>query len=491
MPRFGGRPVLSESKDAFMLNTTRALVIAGLLLTSANLPADAAIPQNVTFRNFFKSGTDSLIFNRPLLVRPYPAEDSAFVVLQQNGKILTVRWLDGSWKKTDSATLVVTGGTSGGNEQGLLGFAFHPNYRANGKYYVYYITASGGIDLLAERVAGTSLRPATSDAQRTLMRVTDPYSNHNGGTIAFGNDGYLYFGIGDGGDGGDPGNRAQNKDELLGKFHRLDVDGPDAFPADTTRNYAIPASNPFKDSTSYKPEIWATGVRNPFKWSFHPVTGELWAGDVGQNNYEEITRVPKGANLGWKIREAAFCYNASSCGSAGLTPPALTISRGHGYSITGGVFFVGNPAGAFHETYLFGDYGTGNVWATRVSGTNLIDSTLVGSVNKVASFDLDRRGRVLATSIGTGSGQTLNSNSGRVLVLESPDMQLSGNVGVRHSVRPGIRMISLSDVCRNPQDYRIQGLDGRRVAGKYPGIVLVRKKGSAEPAQLLSLDGAL
>lgn len=468
---------------------------AAALLLCAAAASTAPLPTTVTIRNYFKVGNDSLTFNRPVMVKPYPGEDSAFVVLQQSGQILTVRWNGTAWRRTDTATITVTGGTSGITEQGLLGFAFHPQYLTNRKYYVYYITGGGTaqnpwIDRLVERTAGVSGRPATSDAQRTLSRIADPYDNHNAGTIGFDKEGYLVYAIGDGGpgSGGDPQRRSQNPDSLLGKFMRLDVDSPDAYPSDTTRNYAIPATNPFKDSAGYRPEIWARGLRNPWKWTFHPVTGEIWAGDVGQDLYEKITKVPKGGNLGWSIMEANSCFNhdgsftspLSSCNTAGIKQPALALPHTTATCITGGTFFIGNPSSAFDGTYIFGDHGKHTVWAARVQGDTLVDLTQIGSVNKVASFDRDREGRVLATSISPSTGFGISSNIGRVLVLESPDMTLAP-VSIRHE-RAGLAAsaIRLEALRLHPERFTIVGLDGREVRGKPSGTFLVIEK--ANPA---------
>lgn len=464
--------------------------IARIFLTSAVLAAlvgatvaEAALPYSVTFRNFFGSMT----FNRPLHFVPYPGQDSAYVVLQQNGKIITVRRVNNDWAKTDSAVFSVLNGTSGGNEQGLLGFAFHPNYNSNGKYYIYYI-ASGpgnGFDVIAERTADLTRRPKSEDAQRTILKLTDPANNHNGGTIAFGADGYLYFGLGDGGDGGDPQNRAQNLDSLFGKFLRLDVNGADDYPADTTRNYAVPADNPFVGQAGRRPEIWAYGVRNPYRWAFHPTNGQLWVGDVGQDAVEEISRVTKGANMGWKVREGNSSYSTcSSCNIAAMTPAVIAINQPTAQSITGGTFFTGNPASLYHDVYIFGDYVTDSIWAARIVNDSVTERVRLGLINNIVSFNRDHQGRVFAITLSNTSG--VQTNNGIVYVLESTDMA-PGPVGLRPGRRPGVRALTLADVRRNPGAYRVTGLDGRAIpaGARFTGAVLVRENGSAEPAQLI------
>ncbi len=470
-------------------------LFAGAFITSA---LAAPLPTTVTLRNFFRNGTDSLTFTRPVLVKPYPAEDSAFIVLQQAGQILTVRWTAGAWRRTDTATVTVLNGANGIDEQGLLGFAFHPNFAQNRKYYIYFVggTTSKRFDVLAERTAGLSLRPTTSDPQRTLFSLSDPYDNHNAGTLGFDAEGYLLLGIGDGGTvQGDPENRAQNKASHFGKFLRFDVNGPDAYPDDTTRNFAIPSTNPFKDSVGVLPEIWAYGARNPWKWSFHPTTGEIWLGDVGQDTWEKITRVPKGANLGWRLREGPDCFNPKTgCPSEGILPPVRSISHTEASCIVGGVFFTGASTAAYNGTYIFGDHGSYRIWASRVENGKLIDttSTVIASVNKLVSIDRDRQGRILATSISPTDGFQIISNIGRVFVLESPDMQL-GTTSLRPARRPGIKAITVADLLRHPENYTVKSLDGRLLrsgsngVGNFRGTALVQKKGSQEPAELLPL----
>ncbi len=476
-----------------MTNASRLLPAAAMTLLSALAATGQTIPNNVTIRNFFKSGNDSLTFNRPVLVKPYPAEDSAFVVLQQNGRVVTVRWDAGLWRKTDSASVTVLNGTSSINEEGLLGFAFHPDYMQNRKYYVYFVggTAQARLNVLAERTAGESLRPATGDAQRTILRITDPYDNHNGGTIGFDSEGHLVLAIGDGGTTqGDPQNRAQNRDSLHGKFLRLDVDSPDAYPSDTTRNYAIPATNPFKDSANIRPEIWALGLRNPWKWSFHPVTGEIWVGDVGQSTWEEISRVPKGSNLGWRIREGIGCFNPSTnCQSlsAGFQAPALALPTSQATCITGGTFYKGDPASPFDGAYIFGDHGSHRVWAARVQGDSLVNLTQIGSVNKVVSFDRDRQGRILATTISPTTGFIISSNIGRVLLLDSPDMppvSISGRSPNGAEARPAITWAMIR---ANPGRYVVTTLDGKTVRGVPSGAFIVRDRVAGGSPRLMSV----
>lgn len=295
----------------------------------------------------------------------------------------------------------------------------------------------------------------------------------------------MYVGIGDGGSGGDPEARAQNLDSLLGKIHRLNVDSADAFPSDTTRNYAIPSDNPFVGQGTAKAEIWAYGLRNPWKWSFHPTTGKLWVGDVGQDAQEEISLVPKGGNMGWKIREGNSCYSPSSgCTSVGLVPAKISIPQPTAQSITGGVFFVGNPSAAFNGTYIFGDYVTDSIWAARLVNDSVVERIRLGTINTISSFNLDNQGRVFA----------LNVDNAIINILESPDMTLAP-VSVRNGKRTGLRdnlkPLRVSDLMRDPGSYELRGIDGSVLyglsRGTPSGVAWVRKKGSAQAPQLIAI----
>lgn len=469
-----------------------AFLSAFALLGAGGAPVASAqtIPNTVTIRNFFKSGSDSLTFTRPVALVPYPASvaaDSAYIVIQANGRIMTVGRKNNAWAKTDSAVMTVSGGTSNGNEQGLLGFAFHPRFTTNRKYYVYYIASgstAGGFDMLAERTADSTLRPHSTDPMRTLLRVTDPYNNHNGGTLAFDSAGYLFLGIGDGGNGGDPQNRAQNTDSLLGKMLRFDVDGADAFPSDTTRNYAIPADNPFVGQPGYKPEIWAYGLRNPWKWSFDALTGKLWLGHVGQDKWESATLVAKGDNLGWRTVEGSHCYSPSTgCTMTGFHLPFFTYPHTGGGDTTGnciigGYVYRGDPASPYYGLYFMGDNGNGRVWAVRTDGVSKQDYRLVGTVSSLTSFAEDARRRLFALSQG-----------GSVYILESPDMNPSVALrSARADRRGGAPAIRMDDVLRNPGGYLLRDLGGRALRAVPSGIFFAVDR--AHPAAATLLTGA-
>jgi glucose/arabinose dehydrogenase len=248
------------------------------------LGACADSPGHVGLRDFFEG---QIAFDRPVFFAQVPGKENHYLVLEQHEGKASVAVFD---QGKGSKRLFVQVQVARANEMGLLGFAFHPRFAENRKYYLHY-NPDLRTSLIEERVADSSLISDAGGRPREILRIRQPYANHNGGTIAFGpKDGFLYLGFGDGGSGGDPENRAQNPMNLLGKFLRIDVDRPAP-----GKGYSVPIDNPFVGKSGYRPEIWAMGVRNPWKWAFHPKTGELWMGDVGQGTgewagYEEISR---------------------------------------------------------------------------------------------------------------------------------------------------------------------------------------------------------
>jgi glucose/arabinose dehydrogenase len=263
---------------------------------------------------------------------------------------------------------------SNGGEQGLLGLAFHPLYETNGKFYVIYTAprsgdSNGSVLTLRQYTVSTS-NPDLANAASgvTLLTIDHPtYTNHNGGTLAFGSDGYLYWSTGDGGSGGDPFNNAQNLNSLLGKILRLDVD--------SASPYAVPASNPFfSDPNPNKKLIWAYGLRNPWRMSFDRLTHDLYIGDVGQNAREEVNfqpaSSPGGENYGWRVMEGSLCYNPSSgCDRANKVLPVVEYDHSLGCSVTGGYVYRGTEFASLQGYYLYGDFCSGRVWAIRNSAS--------------------------------------------------------------------------------------------------------------------------
>ena len=277
-----------------------------------------------------------------------------------------------------------------GNEQGLLGLAFHPDHRSNGRLFVNYNRREDGATVVAEYTRQAGNKEISAETERVLMVVPQPYLNHNGGMLAFGPDGFLYIGRGDGGSKGDPQNRAQNPQEWLGKILRIDVD--------RDRPYGIPPGNPYA-SGGGRPEIFALGIRNPWRFSFDRVTGMLWLADVGQYKWEEIDLVVAGGNYGWRIMEGTHCYNPEDgCNPDGLTFPIAEYGHEEGRcSITGGYVYRGAAVPALRGLYLFGDYCSGELFslsaaANRKSST--MPRVLVKTGFRISSFGEDESGEV-------------------------------------------------------------------------------------------------
>lgn len=287
-----------------------------------------------------------------------------------------------------------------GGEQGLLGLAFHPRYTENGRFFVYY-TATNSDNTVAEyRVSGDPNRadPATA---RVLYAVPDFAPNHNGGMLAFGPDGYLYVGHGDGGGGGDPQRTAQNFQSLLGKILRIDVDG--AGP------YAIPPDNPFAGRADARGEIWAYGLRNPWRFSFDRATGDLWIADVGQNQLEEIDFQPAGGrggqNYGWSIMEGNQCFRPTTgCDQSSLVQPVAVYGRDQGISVTGGYVYRGAAYPVMAGGYFYADYGSGRIWSLYRDGSGAWRPTeMLKQDARASSFGEDEAGELYLVGLDTGA----------------------------------------------------------------------------------------
>jgi len=302
----------------------------------------------------------------------------------------------------------ISSSCSGGcGERGLLGLAFHPSYETNGFFYVYYTRQSDGAIQIARY--HVSANPNVADAASALVLITIPHpsqANHNGGQLAFGPDGYLYAGTGDGGGGGDPFENGQNTNALLGKLLRIDVNGDD-FPADTSRNYAIPPTNPFAGATAGADEVWAYGLRNPWRFSFDRQTGDLYIGDVGQNLYEEIDFQPAGLaggrNYGWDCREGLHAYSDTNgdmnanCGAVTSVDPVLEYPHSPECSVTGGFVFRNLPAHSQTGHYFYGDYCSGRIWSASHSGSTWTTAPQFDTAFNITSFGEGETGRIYLT----------------------------------------------------------------------------------------------
>ena len=309
----------------------------------------------------------------PLRVTSPAGDFQRLFVVEQGGRIRIVK--DGVL--LGASFLDLSGRISSGGERGLLGLAFHPEYRRNGHFFVNYTDPQGN-SVVSE--FGISSNPdfANAGSERVLLRQAQPFSNHNGGHLAFSPiDGTLYLGFGDGGSSGDPQNLAQNDGTWLGKVLRIDVDARDA-----GKEYAVPSDNPFAGRTNPQPEIWAKGLRNPWRFSFDRGTGDLWIGDVGQGAWEEIDWQPAssqgGENYGWRRMEGLHCYDpASGCLTPLLTLPVVEYAHAANpqrCSVTGGVVSRGASVPEIAGRYLFADYCSGEIFSVRRLGNEAIDA---------------------------------------------------------------------------------------------------------------------
>ncbi len=271
------------------------------------------------------------------------------------------------------------------NEEGLLGLAFHPDYKTNGYFYVNYTVSSSETVISRFKVSSSDVNVADPASEHILLRFNQPYGNHNGGQLAFGPDGHLYIATGDGGSGGDPQKNGQNTRSLLGKVLRIDVNQPSAGKA-----YGIPADNPFADGKGGSPEVYAYGLRNPWRMSFDFETGRLWAGDVGQNAYEEIDIIENGKNYGWNQMEGFHSYSSGK-NSPDFTPPVLEIAQSTGdRSITGGYVYRGKAVPSLTGHYIFADYVSGKIYnLIEAPDGRFLNSPLFNTRLNISSFGQD------------------------------------------------------------------------------------------------------
>ena len=298
----------------------------------------------------------------PVLVTNARDGSGRLFIVEQGGRIRIVK--NGVLDPTPF--LDISSSVSKGGERGLLGLAFHPDYKHNGKFYVNFTRTDGGTAISEYRVSTGDPDTANPASGRRLLTIGQPYPNHNGGHLAFASDGYLYIGMGDGGSAGDPGNRAHSLDSLLGKMLRIDVNG-----TSPGRRYRIPASNPYVGRAG-RDEIWSRGLRNPWRFSFDRMTGDLWIGDVGQARYEEIDRSTvierarpgRGVDYGWRTMEGRHCYRpATGCSTRGRILPVVEYPHTAGCAVTGGYVYRGPSIAALYGRYVFGDFCTGTIWS--------------------------------------------------------------------------------------------------------------------------------
>ena len=331
-----------------------------------------------------------------------PAGDDRLFVVEQGGKIRIIR---ANGTVAPQPFLRLSGLITSGGEQGLLGLAFHPRYATNGRFFVNYTNRSGST-VVAEFRVSANPNVANPASRRRLMLIAQPFANHNGGMVAFGPDGYLYIGMGDGGSGGDPGNRAQNLRTPLGKLLRIDVNGSSG-----RRPYRIPATNPFRARASVPPEIFALGLRNPWRFSFDRTRGDLWIGDVGQGSREEVDFATlaraRGANFGWKRFEGRSRFSAVPLSAGRLIQPVAQYTHDTGCAVTGGYVYRGPSIPGLDGRYVYGDFCSSQIWSLRAGpspgGLRVITGSLGVRLPQqgIRGFGEGADGRLYVTTGGT------------------------------------------------------------------------------------------
>lgn len=449
---------------------------------AAALLLGAACASAQTYTNAFPG----LTFTRPIWMEEIPGKPGNLLVLEQVGSVQLVRKQGDTWTKTEFVKIPVTGGTSGGDEQGLLGFAFHPQFAQNRKYYLYYVHNSGGLaDFLDERLADETLLKDAGTAPRNILRVADNAVNHNGGTIRFRKDGFLYVGLGDGGSQNDPNGNGQNKNALLAKILRIDVDKSEGGKA-----YGIPADNPFAGGGG-APEVYAWGLRNPYRWVFDPVTDEFWVADVGQITMEEVDIVEKGGNYGWKVSEGTNGVTGDIKG------PVFAYGTTEGNCIIGGYVFRGNPASKFNAHYVVGDYGSNNMWALKSNGPTAAATKvqLAKAPAQPRGFGTDHAGRIYLMG-GTTTVYLLGGPDWEVVTSTflPEDGNLKQSIGCIFACRPGSRLDAKAFAAG--RDLALHDLSGARVgtiaraSGEVPahlkaGMYILKAGGGAKPDLLM------
>jgi glucose/arabinose dehydrogenase len=379
-----------------MMRTTASVLAIGLA-TVSGLSTGMASGQVTT--ELFASGLD-----RPVYMVAAPGDPDTFYVIEQEGAIRIIE--DGILLPTPFLDIdpLVTNGTSGGNEQGMLGLAFNPDYETSGRFFVYYIGAGSDTYIVEYKRSAADPYIADPASARTIMTIDQPFSNHNGGWMDFGPDGYLYIGTGDGGSSNDPGNRASQLTFLLGKLLRIDV-------SDDQVPYTVPADNPFVGVSGALPEIWAYGLRNPWRTSFDQMTGDLWIADVGQNSREEVNFQPAsstgGEHYGWRCREG-FIENPSFSGCtsslpAGVVDPVHDYSHTGGRcSITGGYMYYGCAVPEFEGKYIFGDYCSGDIYTLDPANGNSVVAVADQGFG-VSAFAQDSQGEIYVLDLFGGT----------------------------------------------------------------------------------------
>jgi glucose/arabinose dehydrogenase len=337
-------------------------------------------------------------FDSPLLVTNAGDGSGRLFVVERGGRVFVVK----NGQRRERPWLDISRITQAGGEQGLLGLAFHPDFETNRRFYVNHINRSGNTVIARYKVYENKRGKAKPSSRRVILRIDQPYANHNGGDISFAPDGYLYIATGDGGSGGDPHNNGQRLDTLLGKILRIDVDARTG-----GRRYGIPSDNPLVGQPG-RDEIWAYGLRNPWRFGIDREAGTIWIGDVGQDSLEEVNRQPlsaAGVNYGWNVMEGNECYPpGASCIPEGLVLPIATYDHKLGCAVTGGYVYRGTDYPEMAGVYFFGDYCSGIIWTLASDGESpQTPVQVLDTDHSISSFGESEDGELYMTDLTSGS----------------------------------------------------------------------------------------
>lgn len=352
------------------------------VLHSGCAQADGANNDNIQIQEAFPG----LSFTRPVDLQH--AEDNRIFVVEQRG-VISVFKNDPQTSEQNTFLDIENRVDDDGNEEGLLGLAFHPEFKNNGYFYVNYTASNPDRTVISRfQVSGSNQNQADKNSEQVLLEFNQPYSNHNGGQVAFGPDGFLYIAVGDGGSGGDPKEHGQDRKTLLGTILRIDVNQQEG-----NRNYGIPSDNPFAgNNQGYREEIYAYGLRNPWRFCFDPETDMLLAADVGQNKFEEVDIIENGGNYGWNTMEGFHCFDPSSdCDKKGLSLPVMEYAREEGVSITGGYVYRGPSVSQLEGKYIYGDFVSGNIWTLDFTDkSHPVNTKILKAPFPISSFGVDQ-----------------------------------------------------------------------------------------------------
>jgi uncharacterized repeat protein (TIGR03806 family) len=393
----------------------------------------------------------NLTFTAPVKMLQSPGNSQHWYVLQQGG---IIRRFTGTNPGSATTVLDITSRTFNlsQSEAGLLGMAFHPGFPADPRVFIYYIDRSmvGRLSAFTATVDGGGAATLAEASEQNLLTITKPQDNHNGGDIAFGPDGYLYLGTGDGGGGGDPNENGQRLTTLLGKMLRIQVGAPGA-------GYTIPADNPFAGNAACPPggsrasgncpEIYAWGLRNPWRWSFDSADGTLWAADVGQGAFEEVNTIQRGGNYGWDCREGAHDFETTGCPASGLIDPVAEYGRALGESITGGYVYRGSQPTSLLGRYLFADFASGRIWAWIPSASNpssRAPTQLLQTTLNISSFGQGNDGELYVTDYVAGTLQRINFQAGAGGGTAPATLSATGCVNPANATQPASGLIPYS-----------------------------------------------